>query len=302
MNIKRISRLKDLKNNALIEEIDGQLIDPLANQLIRELQWWKLKKLSPEDVEPYPIAITGKGPPIIMLHGFDSCFLEYRRLAPLLKDKNQLFIPDLYGFGFCPRPTDGDYGINSIINKLSEVVDRLPNYPRIGIIGASMGGAIAIELARKYPNKINRLLLLSPAGLTGREMKLSTLLSKIGVCFLRQSFVRESLCKRSFFDPISNVGKAEKEIASIHLKVKGWDQSLAKFAQAGGISNLGIPLPTQPIQVILGKGDRILEEAQKKDCRDLFNSSVQELEGCGHLPHLEKAKYVSDVWLNKNLS
>ena len=50
------------------------------------------------------MAVLGQGAPLLLLHGFDSSFLEYRRLAPLLADRFQLFIPDLFGFGFSPRP------------------------------------------------------------------------------------------------------------------------------------------------------------------------------------------------------
>ena len=53
--------------------------------------------------------MVGEGEPLLLLHGFDSSFLEYRRLAPLLSERFQLFI-DLFGFGFSPRPLSG-YGL-----------------------------------------------------------------------------------------------------------------------------------------------------------------------------------------------
>jgi pimeloyl-ACP methyl ester carboxylesterase len=50
------------------------------------------------------VAVLGEGPPLLLLHGFDSSFLEFRRLAPLLAGGATLLIPDLFGFGFTPIP------------------------------------------------------------------------------------------------------------------------------------------------------------------------------------------------------
>ena len=46
------------------------------------MQWWTLPGLGVDD--PFPVAVLGQGAPLLLLHGFDSSFLEYRRLAPLL--------------------------------------------------------------------------------------------------------------------------------------------------------------------------------------------------------------------------
>ena len=78
-------------------------------------EWIKLKGLSNNDLDLYPVAIVGSGKPILFIHGFDSCFLEFRRLVPLLEKNYKLIIPDLYGFGFCPRPERNDYGIKQAI-------------------------------------------------------------------------------------------------------------------------------------------------------------------------------------------
>ena len=73
-----------------------------------DVEWWTLPGLGVDD--PFPVAVLGQGAPLLLLHGFDSSFLEYRRLAPLLADRFQLFIPDLFGFGFSPRPRGLTYG------------------------------------------------------------------------------------------------------------------------------------------------------------------------------------------------
>ena len=116
--------------------------------------------------DPFPVSVVGEGEPLLLLHGFDSSFLEYRRLAPLLSERFQLFIPDLFGFGFSPRPMEASYGPDAVLAHLDALLQRMPAQP-VGVIGASMGGSVAVEMARRQPERIHALLLLAPAGLTG---------------------------------------------------------------------------------------------------------------------------------------
>ncbi len=280
-----------------LNNFKDHLLDPQARELANQVQWQYLKGLSKDKTDLYPVAILGEGPPLLLLHGFDSSFLEFRRLVPLLINHHKLLIPDLFGFGFCPRPKDAIYGLEGLIFHLNKILDVLIQESSVGLIGASMGGAIAMELARSNPDKINRLLLLAPAGLTGSKLYIPRPLDRLGVCFLRQSFVRKGLCRQAFADPNHNVGAPEEQIASLHLNSPGWGRSLAAFARSGGIANCGNPLPKQPLHVLWGAKDKILNETQKKESITLLGDRIEELEECGHLPHLDLPKIVAEKWL-----
>ena len=108
-----------------LSKVKTTLIDPLAIQIAESITWIYLKGISCNSTDLYPIAIIGEGKPILLLHGFDSCFMEYRRLVPYLAKKFKLIIPDLFGFGFCPRPQNGNYGTNSIVQHLEQVLKTL---------------------------------------------------------------------------------------------------------------------------------------------------------------------------------
>ena len=246
------------------------------------------------------MAVLGEGPPVLLLHGFDSSFLEFRRLAPLLASGVQLFIPDLYGFGFCPRPTGGDYSPSGVLRHLEVLAREIGgrNPAPLGLIGASMGGSVAVELARRLPEQVNRLLLLAPAGLTGRPMPLPPLLDGLGVRFLALPGVRRGLCRTAFADPDAAVGAAELEIASLHLQSPGWADALRRFARSGGFAGGGSPLPHQPITVLWGANDRILRAPQKRAALALLGERVRELDTCGHLPHLDQTASVAATWLD----
>ena len=279
----------------LIARAAGTLLDPQGRDLAGQVQWWELPGLS----DRWPVAVLGEGEPLLLLHGFDSSLLEFRRLAPLLAPRFRLYIPDLYGFGFSPRPAAGRYNPDGVLDHLMAVLERIeaesspkPSRP-LGVIGASMGGSVAVELARRCPERVNRLLLLAPAGLTGRPMPLPPLLDRLGVRFLALPGVRRGLCRQAFADPGASVGPAEEEIASLHLQVIGWGEALGRFARSGGFAGCGVPLPAQPLKVLWGAEDRILRQPQKQAALALLGDRVEELTACGHLPHLDRPEAVA---------
>lgn len=283
----------------LLERAARELRDPQGRDLAAAVQWWSLPGLG----DGWPVAVAGPkaaaAEPVILLHGFDSSCLEFRRLLPLLAPQQTVVVPDLYGFGFSPRQAAADEGPAAVLRHLDallEVVLQTTGAQRVGLIGASMGGSVAVELARRHPAQISRLLLLAPAGLTGRPMPLPPLLDGLGVRFLALPAVRRGLCRSAFADPDASVGPPELEIASLHLATPGWGAALARFARSGGFAGCGEPLPDQPLQVLWGADDRILRAPQKRAALALLGERVRELEHCGHLPHLDQPAQVVAAW------
>lgn len=286
------------RSRALVEQASRELLDPEGRSLAAAVQWWQL----PEQAEPSPVALVGSGSPLLLLHGFDSSFLEFRRLAPLLAGQHQLVIPDLFGFGFHPRRQGAGHGPEQVLSHLERLLNELRNRlgqpGPLGLIGASMGGAVAVALARRCPETFDRLLLLAPAGLTGRPMPVPPLLDRLGVSFLAQPSVRRGLCRSAFANPDRDVGPAELQIASWHLQTPGWAEALASFARSGGFAGCGDPLPPLPLRVLWGLNDRILRAPQKQAALALLGDRLKELPDCGHLPHIDQPQQVAATWLD----
>ena len=277
---------------SLLDALIPGLLDPQAQDLALQLEWWPLPGLGLD--QPFPVAVVGQGPPLLLLHGFDSSFLEFRRLVPLLREQFQLFIPDLFGFGFSPRPPQANYGPEAVLLHLDAVLEQLNADRPIGVIGASMGGAVAVELARRQSDTIRALLLLAPAGLTDRPMPVPPLLDRLGAWFLGRPGVRRGLCRQAFADPDGEVGPPEEQIASLHLQCPGWAEALAAFARSGGFAGCGAPLPPQPLHVIWGADDRILRPPLKQAAETLLQHPAETFEACGHLPHIDQPQRVAD--------
>jgi len=281
-------------------KLKNSIIDPLGKNIADDLHWIQLEK--EWGLSKFPVVIGGEGPPLLCLHGFDSSFLEFRRLYPLLKNKFKLIIPDLLGFGFSPRIPSFTYNSENIIINLTDIIQKLKITQKINILGASMGGSVAFSLTKKIKRDIDKMILLSPAGLFSKPKKIPRPFNQMGAAFLGLPIVRKNLCRQAFASPDQSVGVAEEQIASIHLGCKGWRNSLACFAKSGGFGGTYENLNGIEIKTICGEDDRILGVDELNKFQKINNLNLVRLKNCGHLPHLDlpqlTEKMILDFLLN----
>jgi len=286
------------------ESVKVSLLDPLGLYLAEDVKWIKLNENW--NYLKFPVVIGGKGQPILLLHGFDSSFLEFRRIYQSLKRNFQVIIPDLLGFGFSPRCATNEYNPSKITSCLIDILETLQITNNLKIIGASMGGSTALKLAFEIPNSIDRIILLSPAGLFGRPKNIPFPLNQIGASFLGLPQVRKSLCRQAFAYPDKCVGEMEEQIASIHLGCKGWRNSLASFAKSGGFAGTYKYIQNVPIKTLCGENDRILGKKEIKNIKKIEKLNFVGLQNCGHLPHVDlpslSCKIIQDFFSKKVLN
>jgi len=266
-------------------KLKNSIIDPLGKNILNDLHWLQLDKKW--GLSKFPVVIGGEGPPLLCLHGFDSSFFEFRRIYPLLKNNFKLIIPDLLGFGFSPRNSNTNYNSENIILNLTEIIDKLKITQKVNIVGASMGGSVAFSLTKKIKNDIDKMILLSPAGLFSKPKKIPRPFNQMGAAFLGLPIVRKNLCRQAFASPDQSVGVAEEQIASIHLGCKGWRNSLASFAKGGGFGGTYENFKNIKIKTICGENDRILGINELNKFQKKKNLNLVKLKNCGHLPHLD---------------
>ena len=284
MNKKLYNNFNRL-NIEYFEKIKVSIHDPFGLNISNDVNWitldekWNLGK--------FPVVIGGSGKPVLFLHGFDSSFLEFRRIYPFLKNNFQLIIPDLLGFGFTPRFASKEYSPHKIISNLVDIINTLTLKNKLMIVGASMGGSVALNLANEVPGLIDKIILLSPAGLFGESKTIPFPLNQIGAAFLGFPQVRKSLCRQAFAYPDKSVGSMEEQIASIHLGCAGWRNSLASFAKSGGFAGTYKYMQNISIKTICGKYDRILGKKEINKIRKIDQLNIIGLENCGHLPHVD---------------
>lgn len=101
----------------------------------------------------------GKGSPLVLLHGYPLDHHLWDEVVPLLKDKFDLIIPDLRGFGESTT-VNTPYTMDDFASDIAGLLDQL-GIQKTAIAGHSMGGYVALAFARLYPERMNGLALVS---------------------------------------------------------------------------------------------------------------------------------------------
>lgn len=232
--------------------------------------------------------------PILLLHGFDSSVLEFRSLIPLLAANNETWAVDLLGFGFTERVGGIPYSPPTIKTHLYHFWKTLIDKP-VMLVGASMGGAAAIDFTLTYPDAVKQLVLINSVGFSG-DFPLGQFLFP-PLDYLAVEYWRQRKVQALFFG--STFGNLEPDAveavrcAVLHLEMPGWHEAMITFMKSGGYSNLvdkiaQINLPTlilwSEADEILGVGDA------EKFHRAIAHSQLIWLKNCGHVPQLEQPK------------
>lgn len=102
--------------------------------------------------------------PLVCIHGFDSSCLEFRRLFPKLSKYRNVYAPDLLGWGFTDCRAVKDFSPKAKLEHLKCFIEQIVQQPCI-LIGASLGGGIAINLAAEIcPDLVKCVVLLDAQG------------------------------------------------------------------------------------------------------------------------------------------
>ena len=112
---------------------------------------------------------AGRGPVLLLLHGVTNSSQTWERVAPLLSERFTLIAPDLLGHGESASPR-GDYSLGAHATGVRDLLSAL-GHDRATVIGHSLGGGIAMQFAYQFPERCERLVLVSSGGL-GREVHL----------------------------------------------------------------------------------------------------------------------------------
>ncbi len=113
---------------------------------------------------------TGRGAPVVFIHGFGASLYSWRKtLPPVLAAGYRVIAFDNRGFGFSDKPPggaragEGLYTNAAYARLVVALLDSL-NLPSAVLVGHSMGGAIAAEVALRYPDRVRGLVLIDAAG------------------------------------------------------------------------------------------------------------------------------------------
>ena len=226
---------------------------------------------------------AGDGPPLLFLHSGGG-FEPEDAFVAMLARRYRVIAPSHPGFGHSSLPDWMD-SIDDIAHVHLELMDRL-GLRRVKMIGCSIGGWIAAELATKTPDRIEKLVLVGPEGVkTGRRDQLD-----IPDIF---ALPQEEMARLRFHDP----AKAKIDLAKLSpeqlrimarnnesLALLVWEPYMHNPKLAHRLHRL-----TMPVLMMRGASDGLVSaEYLARYAKLVPQARIETIEAAGHLPQLEQ--------------
>jgi pimeloyl-ACP methyl ester carboxylesterase len=243
----------------------------------------------------------GKGPPLLLIHGFGASTYTWRHVAPGLAKSYRVIAVDLKGFGQSDKPFDGRYSVYDQAELLAQLIED-KDLRDLTLVGHSFGGGVALLLAleanQRLDGRITRLVLLDsiayPQNIPVFFRLLDVpLVSQLGVRMVPPSVQARVALQIAYFDD-SKIDPEEIELYAAPLKTAAGKHAIIHSARQivpEDIAELSeryktIDLPTL---ILWCDHDRIVPlEVGIKLRRTLPNSTLRLIEDCGHMPQEEQ--------------
>jgi pimeloyl-ACP methyl ester carboxylesterase len=130
----------------------------------RTIDWHEHQRWELVDGRPINTIALGSGEPaIVFVHGLSGCWPNWLEQLPVFAARHRVVALDLPGFGHSPGHA-GEVSMPGYARILEDLIQHL-GLGRVVLVGNSMGGLISAELAASFPESVERLVLVSPAGL-----------------------------------------------------------------------------------------------------------------------------------------
>ncbi len=241
----------------------------------------------------------GSGLPVVLVHGLAGCWQNWLENIPALAPSHRVIALDLPGFGASPMPS-WEISIPAYGRFLHDFCERL-GIGGCSVIGNSMGGFISTELAINEPDRVERLVLVSAAGVTwararrepaaviGRGSRaLAPYLLRYQMASLRRARVRQLAYRGTFWNPVALRPELlwEQTVPALHSP--GFYEAITSLVGYDIRDRLQeIEVPTL---VVWGRQDRVVPVPAATHYQRLIgaNARTEVFDRCGHLPMLER--------------
>ncbi|MBL3654588.1 alpha/beta fold hydrolase [Fulvivirga sediminis] len=241
-------------------------------------------------LSPVKYQEKGKGFPLVFIHGYCESKEMWDDFVGELPDSYHILVPDLPGFGESPLP-EGDFTIDDIAELLIEWIDSL-NIKECILVGHSLGGYVALSMAKYNPDYIKGLCLFHssvfPDDETKKETRNKTIsfVEKNGVKVFADSFVQQlfyignrEACSAAIEKTISIVSSASSNALIQYAKAMRDRYDRTDVLKQSG----------KPFLIIAGDNDIAVSVDKSKEMADIsLNSTFVLLNETGHKGMFEK--------------
>jgi pimeloyl-ACP methyl ester carboxylesterase len=141
-----------------------------------DIDWRKHQRSLTVDGSRVNVIELGEGPPLLFVHGLSGCWQNWLENIPHFARTHRVIAPDLPGFGDSEMPRR-DISMPGYASFLDALCDELGIAGALPVVGNSMGGLISCELALVAPSRVERLALVSPAGVSSESVRREPILA-----------------------------------------------------------------------------------------------------------------------------
>ena len=265
----------------------------------------------------------GRGTPVVFIHGLGSSgYMEWRFNLEFAAVRHRVYAPDLPGFGRTEKPR-ARYGIPYFTRFIDRYMEDR-GLRSAAVVGASLGGRIALELALEHPKRVRKLVLVNALGLGRPNLQLSyglMTLPRVGEAFMKfasdavqwipQPMIRgvaaryagsSGNLKRTMDDTyFTNLrelyaadGYPDAYLATVRSLVTPKAIFAADYDLSKRLSAIKVP-----VQLIWGADDPLFPVAHAARAHALIKQSrLAVLEGAGHTPQAERPEEFNRVLEN----
>ena len=244
-------------------------------------------------------AEMGDGPPLLFVHGLSGCWQNWLENIPYFARTHRVVALDLPGFGASPMPP-WEITIPAYGRLVRDFCERL-GIDRCSIVGNSMGGFIASEVAITEPERVDDLTLVSAAGITWASARKepAEMVARVGraaaplalrfeLSAIRRPKIRDRAFRGVFFDP-NNLRREllwENVVPAFHSP--GYFDSmrnLVGYDIRDRLEEIGVPT-----LIVWGRNDRVVPVPAALSYRKRIgeNAELVILDHCGHVPQMER--------------
>ena len=238
------------------------------------------------------------GPQVLLLHGIGASVEIWRGTLKALGARHRVLALDMPGFGRSDKPA-ASYSLAYLAAFVRDFVDAM-GIERTSLVGHSLGGGVALRFALDFPERLERLGLVAPAGL-GRGG--SPLLRMMSLPVMGELLARPSRAGTAMLFETATFSKGAVDDASIEeayqlSRLPGAKRAFLATLRAlanvfGQRSTVvgpivdGLRSINAPTLVLWGREDKILPSSQAAQARLITGARVEIWDSCGHLPMLE---------------
>jgi len=258
---------------------------------------------------------AGSGPVLVLLHGIANNCQTWSDVAGRLAETHTVIAPDLLGHGASDKPR-GDYSVAAHANMVRDLMSVL-DIERATVVGHSLGGGIALQFAYQFPERCERLVLVSSGGLgpelsaglraatlPGAELALRALTGvsgplKVGFSALRR--LGQATGLRQIRD-LAEAGDALFALKDVAAR-RAFLRTLRGVVDARGQSVSALDrlylASAVPMLVIWGSRDPIVPALHAETVRYLVPSArIEVFRGAGHWAHLDDPDRFCEILLD----